>query len=108
MPDRERGATARVSVAGYYSGLRTDAAYTTDTDGGLVGFGFPGSTNAVNRRIADVTGTVSFLAVQTTTRGSVQVNAQTSWLRREPWSVGTGPPAAEALLFYVQARYNLP
>ena len=62
-----------------------------DTDGESIGFGYPDSSNAVNRRIREVTGTVSYLAVQTQNRGSAQVAVQASWLRREPWSAGSGP-----------------
>ena len=97
-----------MSVGGYYSGLQTDDSHVLDADGTPIGFGYPGSSNAVNRRISEITGTVSFLAVQTQNRGSAQVGVQTSWLRREPWSVGNGPGSADAFLFFVQMRYNLP
>lgn len=104
----EQSVSERVSIAGYSSGLKTDDTHFVDTDGTAIGFGFPGSSNAVNRRIREVTGTVSYLAVQTQSRGSAQVAVQASWLRREPWSAGSGPGSADAFLFFVQLRYNLP
>ena len=104
----EQVVSRRASVGGYYSGLRTDDSHFLDVDGAPIGFGYPGSSNAVNRSITEITGTVSFLAVQTESRGSAQVGVQTSWLRREPWSVGNGPGSANAFLFFVQMRYNLP
>jgi hypothetical protein len=104
----EQAASSRVSVAGYYSGIRIDDTAFVDTDGQWIGFGHPGASNAGNRRIHQVTGTVSYLAVRTENRGSAQINVQTAWLRREPWWQGDGPDAARAFLFFAQVRYNLP
>jgi hypothetical protein len=104
----EQTVSSHVSVAGYYSGVHIDDTWFADTDGGAIGFGFPGSTNASNRDIQEITGTLSFLAVRTENRGSAQMNVQASWLRREPWWQGDGPPSASAFLFFAQVRYNLP
>jgi hypothetical protein len=97
-----------ISLGGYYSGMSVEDTWFADTDGAPVGYGFPGSSTAANRRIKEVTGTLSYLAVRTENRGSVQLGIQTSWLRREPWFVGTGPRSADAFLFFAQVRYNLP
>lgn len=104
----EETVSSHVSVAGYYSGLHIDDTWFADTDGRNVGFGFPGASNASNRDIQEMTGTLSFLAVRTENRGSAQMNFQASWLRREPWWQGEGPPSASAFLFFAQLRYNLP
>jgi hypothetical protein len=104
----EQVVSPRVSVAGYYSGVAIDDTYFADTDGGAIGYGYPGASNATNRTIREITGTLSYLAVRTENRGSAQVGIQTSWLRREPWSVSTGPRSADAFLFFGQVRYNLP
>jgi hypothetical protein len=104
----ERALTPRISAAGYYSGVIVDDTYFVAADGAFVGYGFPGSSNASNQRIGEVTATVSYQIVRTDDRGSAQLNVQTSWLRREPWSTGTGPDAARAFLFFAQLRYNLP
>ncbi len=97
-----------ISAGGYYSGVHIDDAYFADLDGRDIGFGFPGASNAVNRTIDQVTGTISYLAVRTGNRGSAQMNFQTSWLRRQPWSTSEGPASASAFLFFAQLRYNLP
>jgi hypothetical protein len=104
----EQALSARISAAGYYSGVSVDEAAFVDGDGGWIGYGGPGSSNAANRLIDEATITVSYLAVRTDDRGSAQVNFQGSWLRREPWSVGGGPDVARAFLFFAQIRYNLP
>jgi hypothetical protein len=104
----EQAVTPRVAAAGYYSGVSSEATYFTDTTGGFIGFGFPGASTAANRRIVEATATLSYLAVRTETRGSAQVNLQTSWMRREPWAAGAGPRSADAWLVFVQIRYNLP
>ena len=104
----EQAISTRVSLAGYYSGVRADATWSVDSDGKHIGFGFPGASNAANRTIDEATATVSYLAVRTDNRGSAQVNFQTSWLRRQPLSQGSGPDAARAFLFLAQVRYNLP
>ena len=104
----EQGLSPRVSTAGYYSGLEIEDTFFADLDGGLIGYGFPGSSNAANRRIREATATMSYQVVRTENRGSAQVNVQASWLRREPWSAGTGPYDARGFLFFAQVRYNLP
>ena len=104
----EQGLSPRVSAAGYYSGLGIEDTFFADLEGGLIGYGFPGSSNAANRRIREATATMSYQVVRTDNRGSAQVNVQASWLRREPWSAGTGPDDARGFLFFAQVRYNLP
>jgi hypothetical protein len=97
-----------VFVSGYYSGVAIDDRAFADGDGTFIGYGFPGASNAANRRIRQWTGTVSYLIVATENRGSVQMGVQGSWLTREPWSRGEGPASADAFLFFAQVRYNLP
>jgi len=104
----EQRLNPRSSIGGYYSGIVADATYGSDTGGGYIGFGFPGSSNANNRRIDEVTGTLSTVTMATANRGSAQIGLQLSWLRREPWSQGSGPACASAFLFFAQLRYNLP
>ena len=104
----EQVVTPRISIAGYYSGIRTEDTWVTESDGRNIGFGFPGASNAANKAIDEITATVSYLAVRTDNRGSAQVNFQTSWLQREPWEQGSGPASASAFLFFAQVRYNLP
>jgi hypothetical protein len=104
----EQKVTSRASLGGYYSGLISDSNYSQDVDGGYIGFGFPGSPNSNNRKIQELTGTFSTLTVTTENRGSAQIGVQVSWLKREPWSRGSGPAAASEFAFFAQVRYNLP
>jgi hypothetical protein len=104
----EQKVTERTSLAGYYSGVATRSNYAQDVGGSYIGFGYPGGPNSNNRRIQELTGTFSTLTVATENRGSAQVGVQVSWLEREPWSQGGGPPSANTFMFFVQVRYNLP
>jgi hypothetical protein len=104
----EQKISTSVSVGAYYSGLNADDTVAIDTNGRFIGYGFPGSSNATNRSIREVTGTASYMAVKAEKRGSVQFNVQVSRVAREPWSRGTGPASAEAFMFFLQVRYNLP
>jgi hypothetical protein len=104
----EQKVFSRASVAGYYSGIVIENTFDRDEDGSFIGYGFPGSSNANNRKIHELTGTLSTLTMQTENRGSAQLGLQLSWLTREPWSRGNGPASASALLFFAQMRYNLP
>ena len=103
----EQRMAPRLSLAGYYSGVNTDATFDQDTDGSYIGFGFPGASNANNRTIRQITATGSYAFLQSADRGSGQFNLQTSWLRREPSSPG-GLASASAFVFFAQVRYNLP
>ena len=96
------------SLGGYYSGVAIDSNYSVDADGDFIGYGFPGSSNSNNRKIEEITVTFGWQAVNSATRGSVQLGLQTSWLSRTPWDRNSGPTSADAILFYAQLRYNLP
>ena len=104
----EQKVFSRASVAGYYSGMVIDNNFDRDEDGSFIGYGFPGSSNANNRKIHELTGTFSTLTMATENRGSAQLGLQLSWLTREPWFRGSGPASASAFLFFAQMRYNLP
>jgi hypothetical protein len=104
----EHTVNPKLSVSGYYSGIRTFTSYSEDTDGSLIGFGFPGSGRSQNKLLHEITGV---LAVQPWTlpeAGSFQWNSQFSWLERSPWSESPGPQSASAFMFLTQIRYNLP
>jgi hypothetical protein len=96
------------SIALYDSGVRIDQRYSVDADGTYIGFGFPGSSNADNRAIDEVTGVFGWQPWSIDGRGSMQWNTQLSWLRRAPWSTGSGPSSASAVILLTQIRYNLP
>lgn len=105
----EQMLTPRASMAGYYSGVKAEDNYFTDTDGRFIGFGFPGSANSNNRNIREFTLTGAYQIVRTADRGSAQFSTQVSWLKREPWSIpASGLSSAKSFLFFAQIRYNLP
>ena len=105
----ERTLTPRVSVAGYYSGVKAEDNYFADRDGRFIGFGFPGSSTSNNRSIREFTLTGAYQIVRTPDRGSAQFNTQVSWLTREPWSTpASGLSSAKSFMFLAQVRYNLP
>ena len=95
------------AIGGYYSGVYAQDTIALDTDGRFIGFGYPGSPDSHNRTIREATGVFAWQVVKSD-RGSVQVNVQTSWLTRTPWSRPTGSSSANAFLFFTQIRYNLP
>ncbi len=98
----------RLSMGGYYSGVNAEDNFFVDTDGSYIGFGYPGSSNSNNRKVQEVTGTAAYQIVKSQDRGSAQLNLQASWLTREPWSIQQGLSSADAFMFFVQVRYNLP
>ena len=105
----EQTLTPRISVGGYYSGVKAGDNYFTDRDGRSIGFGFPGSSTTNNRVIRELTLTGAYQIVRTPDRGSAQFNTQLSWLTREPWSVpASGLSSARSFMFLAQVRYNLP
>jgi hypothetical protein len=97
-----------LSVAGYYSGVETDAATLVDTTGSFIGHGFAGSSNSNNESIREGTFTFGWQPFKIANRGSVQLNTQLSWLERKPFDRGSGPASAKAFMFFAQLRYNLP
>jgi hypothetical protein len=88
--------------------VRIERSDSVDSDGGHIGFGYPGSPNANNRAIDEVTGVFGWQPWKIAGRGSMQWNNQVSWLRRTPWSTGSGPSSAHSVMFLTQIRYNLP
>ena len=104
----EQKISPTLSLAGYYSGLDTDASFDLDTDGSYIGFGFPGSSNSNNRKIQEITSTASYQFLRSPDRGSGQFSLQASWLKRDPSWQGNGLPSAKAFMFFAQVRYNLP
>ena len=104
----EQKVSSSTSLAAYYSGVSIENNFEPDVDGTFIGYGFPGSPNSNNRKIEELTATLSSLLVTTTNRGSAQFAVQLSWLKREPWFPESGPESAKEFLFFAQLRYNLP
>jgi hypothetical protein len=96
----------------YYGGTFIRRDFAVDTSGKkpvLVGYGYPGSSNAQNRAIHEPT----FGWIQTFWRdpkyGSLSLITQYSYLVRYPWNLATGAPKdAHASMVWVDLRYTLP
>jgi hypothetical protein len=97
-----------LSVAGYFSGVESDAKAFVDSGGAYIGFGYPGAPNSNNDSIREATITFGWRPFQSPDRGSVQLNTQLSWLDRRPFDPGAGSPSAEMFMLQAQLRYNLP
>ena len=104
----EQSLRRALSLAGYFSGVESDARAFVDDGGVYIGFGYPGSPNSNNGSIREATATFGWRPFQSPDRGSVQLNTQLSWLERKPFDRGTGPPSADMFMLQVQLRYNLP
>ena len=104
----EQRVAPRLSVAVYDSGVHAENHVFQDAGGGFIGFGYPGASNAANKDIHQATGVFAWQAWKMADRGSMQWNTQLSWVRRTPWSQGTGPASASEFVFFTQFRYNLP
>lgn len=103
----EFAATPRTTLSTYYSGTYASRNTTIDSDGSVVGFGYPGS-NAARRVIHEWTLGWGQLFWNSESAGSIQFGSQYSYIKTNPWSAGTGPRSANAHLIFGQIRYNLP
>lgn len=104
----EYAISAQLSIAAYDSGVRVENSYSVDADGSFIGFGYPGSPNAHNRTLHEVTGVFAWQPWKIAGRGSMQWTTQLAWVQRTPWSTGSGPSSARAAMLLTQIRYNLP
>jgi hypothetical protein len=104
----EQRVSAKLSFAGYYSGVKAESNFDLDTGGSYIGFGYPGAANTNNRKVQELSGTASYQFLKSADRGSGQINVQVSWVEREPLSQGIGPASAEEFMVFAQVRYNLP
>jgi hypothetical protein len=92
----------------YYSGLYGEKNVALDTNGGFIGWGYPGASNAADRSIQQFTAGYSRTFWKHESLGSVQLGLQYGYLWLHPWIVGTGPNAAHSNMIFSQIRYNLP
>jgi hypothetical protein len=92
----------------YFSGLYARRNTAIDADGSYIGWGYPGSSNAADRLVDEVTGGYSRVLWSGENLGSVQFGVQYSYVSLQPWVSGTGPAQANANMVLTQVRYNLP
>ena len=103
----ELAATRRSMFFGYFSGAYLARNTAVDSNGSLVGFGYPGS-NAGRRLIQEWTGGWGQLLWASENSGSIQLNSQYAYIRNYPWAAGSGPRKAASHIIFLQGRYNLP
>ncbi len=104
----EQQVSSIVSLAGYYSGVTTDAAAHLDTDGRYIGFGFPGSSNFEQQtgRRADVH---ELAAGVQDDRPRFGADQSAGLLARTRALVAHDRPRVGVhVCFFAQVRYNLP
>jgi len=92
----------------YYSGLYGERKTAVDTDGSLIGWGYPGASNAADRLVEEFSTGYSRVLWKYENLGSVQFGVQYSYLWLYPWSAGSGPGQAHTHMLFSQLRYNLP
>ena len=92
----------------YYSGVYGKRNTAVDTNGSLIGWGYPGASNAADRVVQEATGGYSRVLWKYENLGSVQWGFQYAYLWLQPWSAATGPAQAHTHMFFSQLRYNLP
>jgi hypothetical protein len=92
----------------YYSGVYGQRNVALDTNGNLIGWGYPGASNVADRYIQEFTSGFSRTFWKHENLGSVQLGIQYAYLFLHPWVAGTGPSAAHSNMVFGQVRYNLP
>ena len=92
----------------YFSGLYGQKETTVDTSGSLIGWGYPGASNAADRYVSEITAGYSRVLWKYENLGSVQFGVQYAYLWLQPWSKGAGPNQTQTNMFFSQLRYNLP
>jgi hypothetical protein len=96
-----------VSVYGSTAGF--GQRYNKLSTGTYVGYGYPGSSNADNKTIDELTLANTYTFWKNPSYGALQLIAQLSYADRKPWFVATGAPdKANATMVFLDLRYVLP
>ncbi|MDE3181148.1 MAG: hypothetical protein KGM47_16010 [Acidobacteriota bacterium] len=99
---------------GYYGGVYFGRNYSllppaNGRPPAYVGYGFPGSSSAVNRAIQEATFGITQTFWKNARYGALQLITQYSYLTRSPWYVAAGNPKnANLSEAYADIRYVLP
>ena len=100
------------TFSGYASAAYFQRRYGRDPNASTptwVGYGFPGSSNAHNRVLEEVSLASTTTFWQRPGYGALQVITQSSYVRRAPWYVAAGAPKdAHVYMQYVSLRYVIP
>ena len=93
----------------YYGAAFIQKNTAVDTNGKLVGWGFPGSPNSQNRDVQEATFGITQTFWKDPRYGALSFIGQYEYLSRNPWYWATGQPSsAHDSTVYLDLRYTLP
>jgi hypothetical protein len=96
-----------ISIYGSTAGF--GQRYNKLSNGTYVGYGYPGSSNADNKTIDELTLANTYTFWKNPSYGALQLIAQLSYVDRKPWFVATGTPhKADTTMVFLDLRYVLP
>jgi hypothetical protein len=96
-------------VYGYYGGVYVQRNIAVDINGKLVGYGYTGSSNGMNRTIQEITFGFNRTLWKDPKFGALNFLGQYSYLQRNPWYVAAGTPKdAHLNMMLFDLRYTLP
>jgi len=105
----ESQVTKNTLLYSYYGGEFFGRGVAIDTNGKLVGYGFPGSPNTNNRTIQEATGGFQYTLWKDPKWGALQLFGQYSYLFRQPWWIAPGAPSqAHTNMVFLNLRYGFP
>ncbi len=93
----------------YYGGNYFSQNYSVDPNTQKkVGYGYPGSSNAQNREMQEISTGFAQSFWRSENYGALQFITQGSYVTRSPWVAGTGPANAHEAVLYLDLRYIIP
>ncbi|HTS49331.1 MAG TPA: hypothetical protein VMH05_15370 [Bryobacteraceae bacterium] len=93
---------------GYWGGIVARRNTAIDTNGSLVGFGFKGAPNTMNRAINEITFGFNQTMWRNPRYGAINLMGQYYWAQRSLWYVAAGPKGAHDDTIFMDIRYTLP
>lgn len=105
----EYAVNPKVQFWAYYGGIYIGRNVALDTNGKPVGWGYSGSSNAMNRSIQEATFGLTHTAWKDPRYGALSFIYQYEYATRSPWAVALGQPSnAHDNTIYFDIRYTLP
>lgn len=93
----------------YWGGIFAERDTAIDANGSLIGFGYKGAPNTMNRAINEITFGFNQTMWRNPRYGAINLMGQYYWAQRSLWSVANGAPdAAHDNTIFLDVRYSLP
>ena len=92
----------------YYGGVDIGKNFSVDSNGALVGYGYPGSSGGQNRIIQEATFGINPTFWKSPNYGALGMFLQYSYLTRSPWAPTATARNASSNMIWVDLRYTLP